>query len=502
MKKGFTLIELLAVIVILAVISLIAVPRIMDAIDESRAGALRQNNEAVIKAAQNYFVDNAIDLPQTVGETAEISLEQLIQNDLINEISSPYSSNSCSGYVLVTKVSGGHNFVPHINCFESVNDSNEDGLIAHFDFKNAIVPTENLFKDHELNNPVFDAPWPRFNFSFLVPESEITILRNQEITGVTKNKAVRITGDSDDSIRLSFGHYEDEASSFSGYFKNYGDSNLNVFLRRMSNENQSASVTYRVEPGETKFVTHETKSGDAGHRYLRLTTGSPEFDFAFYNLQFETMPHVTSFTSDVREDGFVYDFSKANNKEILQIDRSPTFLNKTGRKAAFFNGNINNAEINMSRVLPGDMTLSLWFNASKNDTARMLYSQADSNQSRRQLYIAESNTIIFNSRIHNDQGSPAAHPAVYINRNLWEENVWNHVVATQSGNDLKIYLNGELIDSNTFENGLKHNFGNNMSIGSTVGANSHKFLGYMSDIRINNRALSNDEVKQLYFQSR
>ena len=132
MKKGFTLIELLAVIVVLAIIALIAVPRIMDAIDESRAGALRQNNEAVIKAVQNYFVENAIDLPQEVGETTEVSLNALIQNDLINEISSPYSSNNCSGYVLITKTNGGHDFVPHINCFEDINSSSEDMLMGNW----------------------------------------------------------------------------------------------------------------------------------------------------------------------------------------------------------------------------------------------------------------------------------------------------------------------------------------------------------------------------------
>ena len=153
MKKGFTLIELLAVIVILAVISLIAVPRIMDAIDESRAGALRQNNEAVIKAVQNYFVDNAVDLPQTIGETAEISLEQLIQNDLINEISSPYSSNNCSGYVLVTKVEDRHEFIPHINCFESINSSSEDALALHYTFNHDIENTINFANNNHTNIP-------------------------------------------------------------------------------------------------------------------------------------------------------------------------------------------------------------------------------------------------------------------------------------------------------------------------------------------------------------
>ena len=436
-------------------------------------------------------------LPQNLGETTEITL-----NDLINEISSPYSSDNCNGYVLITKVSGGHKFVPYINCYQPIDNSEDDKLILHYKFINPVSPTENLFKDHNLSVPVFDNPWPRFNFAFLVDESEISILKDQEIEGVTSNGAVRITGDSNDSIRLSFGHYDDEPSSFSGYFKNHGDSNLDVFLRRMANENQSASVTYVVEPGETKFVTHETKSGNDGHRYLRLTTSSQEFDFSFYNIQFEVMPYHTAFTEDVREEGRVYDFSSFNQVDYLEINKSPAFTIKEGRHAAFFNGDKNNAEISTTRQVPADFTLSTWFNASKNDTTRMLYSQADTSQNRRQLYISSDNTIIFNSRIHNDQGSPASHPAVYIDRNLWEDDVWNHLVAIQEGNELKIYLNGELIDSNIFDQGLKYNFGGNIKFGATVNSSSHKYFGYMSDIRINDRALSNEEVKQLFIQSK
>lgn len=52
MKKGFTLIELLAVIVILAIIALIATPRIMGAVENARKESFRNSAYGLIKAAE------------------------------------------------------------------------------------------------------------------------------------------------------------------------------------------------------------------------------------------------------------------------------------------------------------------------------------------------------------------------------------------------------------------------------------------------------------------
>lgn len=52
-KKGFTLIELLAVIIILAVLMLIAVPGIINMMNKSKVNAFRSQSETIYKAAQN-----------------------------------------------------------------------------------------------------------------------------------------------------------------------------------------------------------------------------------------------------------------------------------------------------------------------------------------------------------------------------------------------------------------------------------------------------------------
>ncbi len=61
LRKGFTLIELLAVIVILAVIALIATPRIMAAIEQARKEAFRNDVYGVVKAAERDYVKRLLD---------------------------------------------------------------------------------------------------------------------------------------------------------------------------------------------------------------------------------------------------------------------------------------------------------------------------------------------------------------------------------------------------------------------------------------------------------
>ena len=54
-KKGFTLIELLAVILILGIIALIAIPAVNNVINDSKLGAERATINNIITAYENYY---------------------------------------------------------------------------------------------------------------------------------------------------------------------------------------------------------------------------------------------------------------------------------------------------------------------------------------------------------------------------------------------------------------------------------------------------------------
>lgn len=55
MKKGFTLLELLAVIVVLAIITLIAIPIMLNVIEKSKLGALKDSAYGLIDEANIYY---------------------------------------------------------------------------------------------------------------------------------------------------------------------------------------------------------------------------------------------------------------------------------------------------------------------------------------------------------------------------------------------------------------------------------------------------------------
>lgn len=100
MKKGFTLVELLAVMILLGVVSLIAVPSIGKILNRSREKALESTKEELIKAAQKYYADNIRELPDDGSHkclsVSEIEASGYISND---DIVDPKNLEKLTGYV-------------------------------------------------------------------------------------------------------------------------------------------------------------------------------------------------------------------------------------------------------------------------------------------------------------------------------------------------------------------------------------------------------------------
>lgn len=95
---------------------------------------------------------------------------------------------------------------------------------------------------------------------------------------------------------------------------------------------------------------------------------------------------------------------------------------------------------------------------------------------------------------------PTEIPAVLTN-NL-DLTCWHHYVLTRSSNRIRLYLNGNLIEER-FTNGtydLSNNATLTLANSPCLGPNLDRFRGKFDELRIYNRALSEEEVSNFYFR--
>ena len=97
-KKGFTLIELLAVIVILSILILLAMPSVLRIMENARKNAWNAEVKSYLKAAQTAFTENLMDHP---GATK-------VYFKWNKSGATPLSSPSTSGTQLNLDVDGGN----------------------------------------------------------------------------------------------------------------------------------------------------------------------------------------------------------------------------------------------------------------------------------------------------------------------------------------------------------------------------------------------------------
>ena len=75
---------------------------------------------------------------------------------------------------------------------------------------------------------------------------------------------------------------------------------------------------------------------------------------------------------------------------------------------------------------------------------------------------------------------------------------WYHIVGTYDGSELRLYVNGELKDSTPQSKAPDKAEGIPLNIGRTQ-AGIQYFNGTIDEVRIYNRALSENEIKMLYY---
>jgi general secretion pathway protein G len=86
LQRGFTLIEILVVIVILAILGALVVPKIMNRPDEARVVAARQDVQAIVQALKLYKLDNGS------YPTTEQGLKALVEKPTSGQIPTNWKS--------------------------------------------------------------------------------------------------------------------------------------------------------------------------------------------------------------------------------------------------------------------------------------------------------------------------------------------------------------------------------------------------------------------------
>lgn len=78
MKQGFTLIEMIAVIGIIALMSLLVMPSIINQIAEKKTEISGVTEKIIYSATELYMNDNSVDYNKTVGSVYCIKLEKIV----------------------------------------------------------------------------------------------------------------------------------------------------------------------------------------------------------------------------------------------------------------------------------------------------------------------------------------------------------------------------------------------------------------------------------------
>jgi type IV pilus assembly protein PilA len=120
MEKGFTLIELLAVIVILAVISVVTIPRLQEVLFESQDNTYNLLVTRFENKANDYIADYNLSNQVITGVPLDIYISDLIEQGYIeeDELEDPRDAKKTiqkeTSYIRFTLENGVLNYKAHI----------------------------------------------------------------------------------------------------------------------------------------------------------------------------------------------------------------------------------------------------------------------------------------------------------------------------------------------------------------------------------------------------
>lgn len=107
-KKGFTLIELLMVIALIAIISMILIPNVINMISTNKQKSCENLKKNIISATKLYVNENKYDLGFTCDTTKNIPISKLIEagkldGDIDGAIKNPINNENLTSKSVTVK---------------------------------------------------------------------------------------------------------------------------------------------------------------------------------------------------------------------------------------------------------------------------------------------------------------------------------------------------------------------------------------------------------------
>ena len=506
MKKGFTLVELLAVIVILAVILVIAIPQVLKVVDNSRINAYIKNEEMVLRAIDLYVSRNTGSLPGEIGSTTEVSINYLVTNGMLTEIKNPYNKNEdCAGYVTIMKLSDTeYDYTPHLRCGLDINDSSDDSLVLHYKFDDFQEPTENIYTDPLMVN----GKLPIHSNAGIYAESyheQIKTPFGEYATTIEYLSAGGTTNLHHYGVFKTISYSYEGAVTYSSYVKAPKGRSIGIKINRIidGSVDWSNSMIHFIATGDWQKIhasLPENLIGETTGFSLRVGFNHTNVDvgdrmyIAANQLELRGFP--TPFVEGIRK-GFIKDHSGNNNHTFLEQQLTTpkwTEYSKVGTGAYRFNKqNTIIYKYNFDQPSANNFTVSAWVYLNSHSSNTNIGQVIVSNYSSYKGWILSLNGTNSRPQIRNHDGSSTSYNLVA--QNGLDLNKWYFITATDDGDIVKIYVNGEVIN---WRNSIPSvEYYDMLRIGAFN--NTHAiFDGIIDDVRIYGRALSEEEIRLIY----
>lgn len=175
--------------------------------------------------------------------------------------------------------------------------------------------------------------------------------------------------------------------------------------------------------------------------------------------------------------------------------------------AYFFNGTLSNyISLPVDSLKNSQYSYSLWAKIAVLPASNNQYMILNIGGSGGDQYINITNNVIpadtFNGFGAGGYNNSAPNQYWGYTGTNADTGVWTHICVTRSSNSMKIFINGNLIKTDSSIGVTMPNYGNNTKAFIGIRNNmSMSFHGAIDDVRIYKRALSNTEVSDLYNES-